>query len=210
MSWGSAWNSIRVALMGRINANASIASAANWSLGLCSGTSLGFGSGDSVLNFVGLGSGSPFGTTSWTHSAGTIVPYQSINGYGPVWKHGSTNSGYGANAGLAFPETEAFKLLMVFDVTRPERATAATAVSYAFNVRLGGGIATTAGYQEEKWSMFNQWRDNDQTAIIGSGTLSTNLSSVEESFGAFDAFNFYWQHTTVPFEVAAMGIYKLK
>lgn len=211
LPWGSIWSSIRIIIMGRMNATANFNGEIR--LGLCAGTTDTIGDGDSVDNFIGLGSGNPFGTTSWTHAAGTTVPHQSVNAFGNIWKHGATNSGYtGPTAGLAFPETEAFKLMFAIDVTRPERALASTAVTYSFTNRNGPGIATTAGWFQEKWAMFNQWRDNDQIPIMGSGTNATTIASVTETDGAFDTLNFYWSNATAgnAFDIAAIGVYKLR
>lgn len=213
MSWGSLWSNIRIIVQGRMNTSANVTAPANFAIGVCSGTANTMADGNSVDNFVGIVTGNPVlaATTNWAHNAGTVVPYSAVNAYGALWKHGATNSGYtGPIAGMAFPETEAFKFVMCLDLTRPERLTTATAVTYTVNIRAGAGIATTAGWFQEKAAMLSLFRDNDQTAIQGSGTAAGTIASVTESTGVLDTIDVWWEHASVPIEINALGVYKLR
>jgi hypothetical protein len=212
MVWGEKWKRIRIGVLLRISGAATITG--DFAFGVCSGITNGAGS-NSCANFIGATS-RPTNTNQYTYSAGndmaTFAATHSATSSKNLtnWTDGgglSSMKGYTAagSAGL---------VINICDIRRVRWGT--TSNSYVLFAQGPAGSGTGAGGPEmgADWGALLRVVGNPDMATYNlnwwyDGNASTNTMAHSETNGALDSVNIWWQHATVPLEVAGIAVFKL-
>jgi hypothetical protein len=214
MPWAGKWNALRLGLLIRINGLATFDS--QFSLGVCSGTTLMFGAGTAnCLNSVSVCQFDTGASDDFTFSTGTQNTIFVSSSYEGVRRTGGSDTGIGGSfttAKMTAPANEPSLACFMVDITRPVFA-GGSSVQYAYNVFA----PNTAGNTE--WSVTRNLFQ--QMMLAPSGTISSDFTTLliaagasnfsgttSETPGVFDTMNFWWQNAANPIEIAAYGVRK--
>lgn len=213
MFFGAFWNRIQICLLMRINGAAGPITSDHY-IGLCSGLTNMVASA-TTANFIGEQA-----QTAWSFNVGTKANYFQRSGASQfVNRRGTTTTTTAGLSGAHFvnvPATEGYRSLHFIELSRPVFATPATVVSYTY----GQACLTSVGVQFSfsKRGVMDVLYTNPVPSGLGTGngtqildsSNQTNNVNFDESTGALDAFNISWPNATVPLEIAAIGIRKVR
>lgn len=204
--FGSRWNKLQIGILARINSPGAV-SAMNYYAGVCSGTA-NMASSATCANFIGL-AGSVAGTITW--STLTFAAQNSLNSSATVaiTRRVNTNTLVGNSSGLVLPSTEGTLGVIWLQFIRAPFATNASSVTYNHRIRAVGGGSPIAGMSMMKEQFINSLHNSLGGADSFVGSLdSTFTPAFDQSTGALDTFNFFWDSAT-PIEIAGVAIRKV-
>lgn len=211
MPWGEKWNRIRIAVLWRVNAGASISNVDGY-LGVCNGTTNMAGSA-TTNNFIGIRWGD--GASTLTFSAGTVMDKFNMGvSYRFYSRRGTTSTLVAAGgSGHHVSATEGFLTALVYEVSRPVFALPSTSVSYGHKEVSPSSVDVE--YSRAKDALkFLLWdsstlvtsMSNTESAVIG--TLGTGSGAFDESTGVLDTVNLAWLESD-GLQIAAIGVRKV-
>lgn len=214
MPWGGKWQRLLIAIALRMNHNATH-TGGPLAFGVCSGTTNHFGAA-SCDNFFGMKeSGS---ANDWTHTTGTRYNYFVVNPSLRYCTRRATTttdrgSGSGSPGGVVMASEGGISHWLL-DISRPVFATAGTAVTY--NAGHSSTDATKAQFYPGKQMLTALLRGMSGTVggvdswsvLTGSGNNTVTGFSFDESTGALDSLNIYWNNAQ-PLEIVAYGVRKM-
>jgi hypothetical protein len=213
MHFGAFWNRIQICLLMRINGAAGPITSDHY-IGLCSGLTNMVASA-TTANFIGEQA-----QTAWSHNIGTKANYfQRASASQFVNRRGTTTTTTGGLSGahqVNYASTEGYRSMIFIELSRPVFATPATLVSYSY-----GQCAMTntmVQFSFAKRAVMDALYTNPVPSGLASanGTQifdtsnQTNNVNFDESTGALDTFNISWPNASVPFEIAAIAIRKVR
>lgn len=213
MPWGDKWNRLRVAVLWRVNAVATITNVDGY-VGICSGTTNMVASA-STDNFIGLRWGD--GASNLTFSNGTVMDKFNMGVAFRFYSRRVTTSTFIASGGSGHfvSSTEGFLSGIVYEMSRPVFATNGTSVLYSH--KEVSPDTTAVEYSRAKDSM-NQllWDDSTsattvtaaESAILG-GIGGTTTGNFDQSTGILDTLNISWLKGIDGLQLAAIGVRKV-
>jgi len=203
--FGSNWNKLQLGILLRINSSTDL-SAMNFYLGLCSGTAA-MASSAVCANFIGV-AGSAASSVTWTAASLTQQNVQNASGLQAISRRVNSNTLLGTSSAFALPSTEASLGLIWMEINRAAFASNASSVTYSHRTRACAVGSVAAGQSMLKEGFLNSLYGGVGTDKLVGGVDSTFAPSFDQSTGALDSFNFFW-NSPVPIEVAAVGVRKL-
>lgn len=209
LSWGSDWLSLQICIMVRVNHTATFA--ADWALGICSGT-VNMVRSNTCVNWIGNcslpGNFNNMTIAALARGGNGFRSTQNRNKHkeDANWDVGGT--GESGSCGRAFPSEEGTRLIRHISLTRDIAATAATVVTYRV-VATACEDSTTENRNFTKRQMISMMEDKVLFSHATSGNNSTYSTS--ETRGAYDTFNFWWGPNVASksIELAAIAVRKL-
>jgi len=212
MPWGDKWNRVRIVLLWRVNAVASISNV-NGYVGICSGTTNMVAS-SSTDNFIGLRWGD--GASTLTFSNGTVMDKFNMGTSFRFYSRRATTSTLIAAGGSGHfvSSTEGFLSGIAYEVSRPVFATNGTSVTYAHKEVSTDTAAVEFSRSKDAMNQLI-WDDSTssttvttaETAILG-GIAGTTSAAFDQSTGILDTLNFSWAMTD-GLQIAAVGVRKV-
>jgi hypothetical protein len=198
-SFGSAWTKIRLGICYSIRSTTSIGSA-SFVLGVCSGKTNPYAAA-TTTNFVGVN------LTSSNSLTGTITAnygppwYASMSGTVVIKRSGSTTTiGNGSGSILYGHYTAAsLRAFMIVDITKGSPNYTLSVFRYVnvFNPYLDTAMFTAA---------LNSISDPPTNALA---QMSGVTIACDESAGAFDCFDLFWNDSPNPLDVGYLGATRL-
>jgi len=211
--FGNSWHRIQICVMMRINASAGPITSNNY-IGLCSGLTNMVASA-TTLNFIGEQA-----QTAWAFGTGSKSSYFTRAGASQlVTRRGTTTSTIGGLSGahqVYIASTEGYKSMIFVEFSRSFFALPSISIPYSY----GQCAMTTSSVQFpfSKRAVMDALWTNPVPSGVGTANGSqvfdtsnqTNSTNFDESTGIFDAVNISWPHTTIPLEIAAIAVRKVR
>jgi hypothetical protein len=212
MAWGEKWKRIRIGLLLRISGAATITG--DFAFGVCSGITDGAGS-TGCANFVGATS-RPGNTNQYTYSAGNDMATFAATFASASTKHNTTwGDGGGFTSMKGYTAAGSAGLVVnVCDIRRVRWGTTSNNyVIYGLGP-VGSGTGADGPEKALDWGSLLQAVAIPDVATLPlnwfwDGNAATNTIAHSETNGALDSVNIWWQHATVPIEVAGIAVLKL-
>ena len=211
MPWGAKWNRIRIVVLWRVNATATI-NPVNGYVGVCSGTTNMVGS-SSTDNFIGARWGD--GASSLTFATGTVMDKFNMTVAFRFYSRRGTTSTFIAAGGSGHyvSSTEGWYSGISYEVSRPVFASAATSVTYTHKEVTPD--ATFVEYSRSKDAL-NQLLQDDSAATSTKtsaedaifSVAGTGTGSFDESTGVLDTVNISWPQPD-GLQLVALGVRKI-
>lgn len=212
MPWGDKWHRLRIVLLWRVNAVATITNVDGY-LGLCSGTTNMVASA-STDNFIGVRWGD--GASNLTFSNGTIMDKFNMGVAFQFYTRRATTSTNVASGGSGHfvSSTEGYLSGIAYEISRPVFATNGTSVLYTHKETTPS--STTVEFSRSKDAMNQLIWDDSTTATSATaaeaailGTTGTATGSFDQSTGIFDTLNISWLKGIEGLQLAALGVRKV-
>lgn len=215
MPWLGKWNALRIGLLIRINGSATFDS--QFSLGVCSGTSLMFGAGAlTCLNSVSICQYDGVADDNFTYSVGTQNNIFVSSTYEGVRRTGGVDAAIGGSftvTKMTAPANEPSLACYMAEIIRPAFA-GVSAVQYTYEPMAPNTTANTEMHctRDQFKELMNTGRAQITTGfpnfMQASGSSNFN-GTTSETNGVLDTINFWWQNAANPFEIAMWGVRKL-
>jgi hypothetical protein len=211
MIWGEKWKRLRIGLLLRINAGATITG--DFAFGVCSGIAEGVGS-TTCANFIGATT-RPGNTNQYTFAAGSDVGVYTATFASASSKRVNTFTDYGGSSSMkGYPAAGSTALCVnVFDIKRGRLSASAT---YGMFVQGPTGAGTGAGSAEQflDWGGLLKIVSDPDTATYNlnwwwDGAASTQSATFDESAGVLDSVNVWWSHASTAIEIAGLAVFKM-
>jgi hypothetical protein len=215
MPWLGKWNTIRIGILIRINGSATFDS--QFSLGVCSGTSLMYGAGAAnCLNSMSVAQYEGGASDDFTYAAGTQNDTFVSSTYEGLIRTGGVDTqlvGNFTTVKMTAPANEPSLAAYFVEITRPV-FTGNTAIQYTYQVHAPNTSGRTE-YSVPRTSFLEMMNTgpNAMSTDFNAQLVSTGHSNFQttssETNGVLDTINFYWQNASNPIEIAAYGVRKL-
>jgi hypothetical protein len=211
MVWGEKWKRIRVGLLVRINGGATING--DFAFGLCSGITNGYGS-NTCANFVGATTRAGNGN-QYVFGAGNDIAIFTASLVSASSKHNTTVTDGGGTASMkGYPAAAPALCVNICDIQRTRLGVTSNTYKVYVQGPAGSGVAAGGPEQFLDWGNLLQIVGLPDVSSLPStwwwdGAASTNNLTLDETNGAFDSVDIWWEHATTPVEVSAIAVCKI-
>lgn len=211
MPWGALWNRIRIVVLWRVNALATI-NPVNGYIGVCSGTTNMVASA-STDNFIGVRWGT--GADSLTFAAGTKADrFNMTTAFRFYSRRGTTSTAIASGgSGHHVSASEGYLSAFMYEVERPVFATNGTSVTYTHKeVSPASGLIEFSRSKDSVKAILSDLAlslasvSNSESVIAGS--LGGGSGSFDQSTGVLDTVNISWPQFD-GLQIAALAVQKV-